>query len=111
MRKFSYILAAVMLLSLGHLRAGELEKPKPGKSLTHQIKELIGHDAIEVQNSDLKGKILFTINEDREIVVLSVQADTEEMEVMIKNRLNYKKVTIPTWEEGKKYVVPVLVTA
>ncbi|MEX0289033.1 MAG: hypothetical protein AB3N14_07960 [Flavobacteriaceae bacterium] len=111
MRKLSYIMAAVMLLSLSGLRAGESEKPKPGKSLAIQVKELIGHESIEVKNEDLKAKILFTINEDKEIVVLAVEADTENMEHIIKNRLNYRKVTVSNWVEGKRYVLPVLVTS
>ncbi|MBT8183835.1 MAG: hypothetical protein KJN76_03270 [Eudoraea sp.] len=111
MKKLSYIMAAVLLLSLSNLHAGEMVKPKPAKSLSYQIKDLIGHDAIEVADKDLKGKILFTLNKDREIVVLAVEADTEQMENFIKSRLNYKKVDVSNWEEGKKYVVPILVTS
>ena len=111
MRKLSYLLAAVLVLSFSNLRAGESIKPKPAKSLSYQIKDLIGHDAIKVENSDLKGKILFTLNKEREIVVLDVEADTEQMEDFIKSRLNYKKVDVSNWKEGKKYVVPVLVTS
>ena len=104
-------MAAVLLLSLSGLRASEELKPKPGKSLSYQIKNLIGHDVIKVQDQDLKGKILFIINKDQEIVVLSVEADTREMETYIKGSLNYKKVAIGKWVEGKKYLVPILVTA
>jgi hypothetical protein len=111
MRKLSYIMAAVLLLSLSNLRAGETAKPKPAKSLSYQIKDLIGKDAIKVGDQDLKGKILFTLNKDREIVVLSVEADTKQMEYFLKSRLNYKKVDVGNWKEGKKYLVPVLVTS
>jgi len=104
-------MAAVLLLSLSNLQAGETVKPKPAKSLSYQIKDLIGHDAIKVGEQDLKGKILFTLNKDREIVVLAVEADTEQMEHFIKMKLNYKKVDVSNWKEGKKYILPVLVTS
>ena len=104
-------MAAVLLLSLSNLKASETIKPKPAKSLSYQIKDLIGHDAIQVINQDLKGKILFTLNKDREIVVLSIEADTKQMEYFLKSRLNYKKVDVSNWKEGKKYVVPILVTS
>ena len=58
MKKLSYIMAAVLLLSLSSLSANEIVKPKPAKSLAYQVKDLIGHDAIEVHDQDLKGKIL-----------------------------------------------------
>ena len=102
-------MAAVMLLSLSNLQAGETLKPKPAKSLSYQIKDLIGHDAIKVDDADLKGRILFTLNKDREILVLAVEADTEQMEDFIKFRLNHKKVDVSNWKAGKKYMVPVLV--
>ena len=111
MTKLSYILAAVVMLSLSNLKAGESVKPKPAKSLSYQIKDLIGHDAIKVSDQDLKGKILFTLNKDREIVVLAVEADTEQMKDFIKIKLNYKKVDVSNWKEGKKYMVPILVTS
>lgn len=104
-------MAAVLMLSLSSLTAAEDVKPKPAKSLAYQIKDLIGHDAIQVDNQDLKGRVLFTLNEDREIVVLAVEADTEQMEALIKGRLNYKKVDVSNHKEGKRYVIPVLVTS
>jgi hypothetical protein len=83
MKKVSCIWIAVLLLSSGNLFAEDMRKPEPVKSLSYQIKLLIGHETIAVGDKDLKGKVLFTLNEHQEIVVLAVEADTKEMKAEI----------------------------
>ena len=47
------------------------------------------------------------INNDNEIVVLSVDTDNEKVEKYIKNRLNYKKVSNTAFGTKKSFKVPV----
>ncbi len=51
-------------------------------------------------------KVAFMLNKDHEVVVLSVEAENEEIESYIKARLNYKKLSADALE-GTQYVVPV----
>ncbi len=112
MRKFSLFMVVVMLLSAGNLLASEAKpKPKdPAKTLSAQIGDLLGSNSFIVESSDLTAKIRFTLNEDKEIVVLSVETDHEALEAFVKSRLNYQKVNLSNAREGKMYTVPVRIT-
>jgi len=109
MRKFS-LLFAVMLLSVGTLFASA-DKPKnPNKNLSAQIGDLLDDNSFIVDYNDLTAKVKFTLNRDQEIVVLSVETDSRILEKFVKNRLNYQKVQLQEYREGKTYTVPVRIT-
>ena len=55
--------------------------------------------------------MLFMLNDKKEIVVLSVDTDKEDLEGFIKSRLNYKQVDLSNFEQGKKYTVSVRVAS
>ena len=108
MRKFSLLFVA-MLFSVGTLFANA-DKPKnPNKSLAAQIGDLLDHNSF-VLNDDLTAKVKFTVNRDQEIVVLSVDSDSDILERFVKSRLNYQKVQLQEYREGKTYTVPVRIT-
>ncbi|MCW5515977.1 hypothetical protein [Muriicola sp. Z0-33] len=108
MRKFSLLFAA-MLLSAGTLLANA-DKPKnPSNDLSAQIGELLENNSFIVDN-DLTAEVKFTVNGDREIVVLSVDTDNANLESFVKSRLNYEKVELQEYREGKTYTVPVRIT-
>lgn len=108
MRKINLILVAVMLLVSGSIFANNgKDSNKPVKNLATQIAELLKDNSIIIENKDLKGTVLFTLNEDKEIVVLSVKTNDTEFEQFIKGKLNYRKVTLEDYREGRTYKVPV----
>ena len=51
------------------------------------------------------------LNSDKEIIVLSIATDQEDLEYFIKSRLNYHKVAISEYEEGKKYTVSIRIAS
>lgn len=106
MRKFSLLFVA-MLLSVGTLFANA-DKPKnPNKNLTTQIGGLLDNNSLIVNHNDLTAKVKFTVNRDQEIVVLSVETDSDVLEQFVINRLNYQKVQLQEYREGKTYTLPV----
>ncbi len=108
MRKFSLLFAA-MLLSAGTLFANA-DKPKdPNKNLSAQIGDLLENNSFIVDN-DLTAEVKFTVNRDQEIVVLSVKTDNANLEQFVKSRLNYEKVDLEEYREGKTYTIPVRIT-
>ena len=110
MRKLSVVLVATMLLSVGSVLANNPEKPKPSKNLSDQITEILEDSRIRVQDKDLTAMVLFTFNEEDEIIVLKVESDYPNLEHFIKTRLNYKKIDLAKEQQGKKYVLPVRIT-
>lgn len=107
MRKFSLTLVAAMLFSTGSLLANNMDKVGPAKSLSIQISEMLKKNNFNQDDFEKTAQVRFTLNEDGEIVILSVDTDCKDLEYFVKNRLNYKKVVVDNVQEGKIYTIPV----
>lgn len=110
MRKISLVLVAAMLLSTGSLFANDLKKVEPPQTLSMQIYKMLKGSKYALKNKlELTAQVRFTINNIREIVVMSVDTEDANLEIFVKNRLNYKKVQLDNYRKGKIYIVPVRV--
>ena len=108
MRKLSLVVVAAMLLVTGNVLANDTDGVKPTTSISTQISKMLSDNSF---SDELTAQIRFTLNSEGEIVVLSVDTDSEVLEGFVKSRLNYKKVDVDAIEEGKLYTVPVRITA
>lgn len=61
-------------------------------------------------DEDMTAQVKVVINEDNELVVLSVNSENEELESYIKGRLNYKALSVSLRTGQKTFVVPVRLT-
>ncbi|TMM53250.1 hypothetical protein FEE95_19475 [Maribacter algarum] len=114
MKKVSLMLVAALLLSTGSIFANDSKKGvKSSKSqnLSEQIGDYLNDNNFDEKQQGYEAQVLFMLNDDKEIVVLSVDTDKEELEGFIKSRLNYKEVALNDYEEGKKYTVSVRVAS
>lgn len=111
MRKISLAFFAATLFVVGTLSANPTENLEPAKKLSTQIHELLKANTFKVEEDDVTANVRFTINQNGEIVVLSVETEDELFEGFVKSRLNYKKVDLENAKEGRLYTVPVRVTA
>lgn len=112
MRKISFVLVAAMLLTVGNAFANNNPKDRvePSKSLSAQIGEILDDNNFKDNDNGAHALVLFTLNKDKEIVVLSVESDgNNALEGFIKSKLNYHQVELADFEEGKKYTVSVRV--
>lgn len=109
MRKVSVVLIAVMLLSTGSIFANDvkLDKDKPVKKLSTQVMELLNNDTVDHLYDGATAFVRFTLNQEKEIVVLSVNSEDDTMKSFVKSHLNYKKVNLNEYREGKVYTIPV----
>ena len=107
MRKLSLVLVAAILLSTGNLLANNVDNVKPTKTLTTQISKLLSVNTLTEKEVNAIAQVRFTINSEKEIVVLSVVSENDRLESFVKGNLNYKKVVIKNYVEGKVYTVPV----
>ncbi|NND16307.1 MAG: hypothetical protein HKN89_08265 [Eudoraea sp.] len=109
MKKFSLFLVAVCLLTAGSLYANNEPAKDPKKVLSEQIDVLLDKYAFEVED-DITAIVKFTLNSDQEIVVLIVDTENDSLEAYVKSRLNYQKVELDNFKEGRTYTVPVRIT-
>ncbi|CAM4413945.1 hypothetical protein ZORO111903_19740 [Zobellia roscoffensis] len=107
MRKISLFLVAAMLLSMGTVSANEGENKESVKKLSVQIYEMLSYNSLTSNEVDQTAFVRFTINENREIVILSVDAANEVVEAFIKESLHDKKVSVNEYKEGRSYTLPV----
>ncbi len=107
MRKLSLVFVAAMLLVTGNILANDSIKDDPAKKLSTQIAELLEDNFLISDDVSLTAQIRFTLNNEGEIVVLSVDTDNERLESFVKGRLNYKKVEVAGTKEGKLFTIPI----
>ena len=112
MRKLSITLIAAMLFSAASLFANESNPTsEPTKSLSEQIGELLKDNNFTDDACGNTAEVEFTLNSEKEIVVLSVNAADSKLDSFIKSRLNYKEVALDSFSAGKKYTVKVSIKA
>jgi len=109
MRKLSLVFVAAMLLMSGNILANDPVSEKPIKQLSVQIGELLENSYLTSEFVDLTAQVRFTLNNQGEIVVLSVDTGHQVFENFVKERLNYQKVSITDFKEGEMYTIPIRV--
>ena len=110
MKKLSVIVVAFVLLFGTNLAAAEVVLVKEKKfTISQEIGDLLKGADLNL-DSDVKSVVTFILNEDGEIVVLTVDTDDLTIEKFIKSRLNYHKLQnkLP---EGEAYKVPIIMKA
>ncbi len=107
MRKFSLVLVAAMLLSAGNLVAKEVKPVDPDKSLSAQISQRLNDTSFTQNEMKVTAQIRFTLNNKGQIVVLTVDTEDPVVERFVKYRLNYYKVELDVYTEGKIYTIPI----
>lgn len=77
---------------------------KTSKELTHLLNSFHSDGFLE---SDEKVKVLFTINELHQVVVLQVNSKNSDIQAYVKGALNYKSLPSNELKVGQEYVVVV----
>lgn len=111
MRKLSLVFVAAMLLATGNILANDSVKTEPTKKLSTQIGELLEDNYLTDNQVNLTAQVRFTLNNEGEIVVLSVDTENKILASFVKYKLNYQKVEVNDSEEGKMYTVPIRITS
>ncbi len=112
MKKLSVLAVAVMLLSTGSVLANDNKKAKTTskaktENLSTQIGKLLFSNNLTEDAEGKTAQVLFTLNSEKEIVVLSVDTEDASLDAFIKGKLNYHEVEMANFEAGKKYTVSV----
>lgn len=105
MKKLNVMLLAAAFAVSSVVSAGT-NPAKTESTLTNEIKTLLEKPSFKIKK-DLTAYVTLTLNDENEIVVLSVDSKSETLESFIKHRLNYKKLNMSLSGNNKFYKVPV----
>ena len=110
MKKLSVILVAFVLLLGTNVTAANTGLNKEKKlTISQEIGDLLTDADMEL-DYDVSANVTFMINEEGEIVVLTVDTSDLSIERFIKSRLNYKKLEHKLLV-GEQYQVPIVMKA
>ena len=106
MKKVSVILVAFALLLGTNITAADVGLDKENEfTISQEIGNLL-KDANFILDYEVKVNVTFMINDEGEIVVLTVDAKDRSIEKFIKSKLNYKKLQNKL-VEGEEYKIPI----
>lgn len=108
MKKLNVMLLAVAFAISSFANANTEPKNTTTTELSKEIKQLLKKPSFKIDAQEM-AYVTFTLNEDKEIVVLSVDSESKAVENFIKSRLNYQKVNSTLGKDIKFYKLPVKV--
>ncbi|WP_296312451.1 hypothetical protein [Winogradskyella sp. UBA3174] len=85
-----------------------IEKAEPA-SITETVGELLKNPDFQL-DKEVNAMVAIFINQNDEIVVLSVDTDNKSVEKYIKSRLNYQKISKTASGDTKSFKIPVKMT-
>ena len=98
------IIVAVALFTLNLSAAVPVE---PNKSLRSEIVSLLGDNlTFDFDQNEITIDILFTVNKNGELIIISTNAPNKSTELLIKRKLNYKKVDFKENKPGEMFLLP-----
>ncbi|WP_378183765.1 hypothetical protein [Aquimarina sp. SS2-1] len=110
MKKFNVMLLAAAFAISSSIATASTTTKEPQVNFTKEIKELLKKPSFKVED-EIEASVTFTVNNEGEIVVLSVDSDSDIVKGFIKSRLNYQKIETKLDTGIKFYTVPVRVIA
>jgi len=103
--KFFLLVSAVFLLNVATAFANPI---KPTDQLREEIVDIIGFSFLDdYEENEYTADVLFTVNSEQELIVLSVNSESDEAEDYLRDKLNYKKVDHLPSKYGEIYLLPV----
>ncbi len=102
------MLVAVLLLSSTSMYPSyERSERNPSNELKTKVEALLDGYFEMSSDKEFKATVIFTINKEQELVVLSVDSIDSEFCDFVKSSLNYQEIKIEGVIEGRKYTLPI----
>ena len=107
MKKLQSIIT-ILAISLSTIYSANATEVNPSKTkqLRTEIVSILGNKISVELNKPSTAEISFLINNQNEIVIISVDSDVDELNTIIKGKLNYKKVHVKGTKKGEIYKIP-----
>ncbi|MFT6698868.1 MAG: hypothetical protein ACJAVD_000353 [Porticoccaceae bacterium] len=110
MRKLKSIITilAISLSTIYAVNATEVN-PLKTKELRTEIVSILGSKISIELNKPSTAEISFIINNQNEIVIISVDSNIKKLDAFIKSKLNYKKIDVKGTVKGEVYKIPLTI--
>lgn len=107
MRHFKTFAIALAIMVCGNTFAGSTMNPDtPVTKEAAELTKLLNGDYLQLSKSQ-QGKIIFYLNENKEIVIHSVLCRDSDLRKQLQKKLENQKLTGEGWVTGKVYILPV----
>lgn len=103
--KMFVLVATIAFSSAVSAGTNPIEEAEP-RSIIETVGELLKNPDFQLQK-DVNAIVDLIVNDNNEIVVVSVKTHDKKVEKYIKNRLNYKKLSNETLGDQKSFKIPV----
>jgi hypothetical protein len=116
MRNLKSIIAiiAISLATTFSANATEKEptkKAKTTKNLRTELVSMLGKTIQLELKEDTSARISFMVNNENEVIIVSVDSKISEFNSFVKRKLNYKKIKSKGVKKGEIYRIPVRINA
>ena len=105
--KLTIAVLAISLSATFSAFAGNPEADATNSKLQSELTALLGHPNIEEVPNEIIFRVSFMLNNNDEIVVVSVNSKSTYIDSFVKSKLNYKKIAIKGIKRGEIYTLPV----
>jgi len=100
-------LIIVAIVALFTLNISAAEPVKPSKSLRTEIISLLGDNlTFDFDQNEISIEVLFTVNRNGELIIVATNAPNKSTELLIKSKLNYKKINFNADKPGEMFLLP-----
>jgi hypothetical protein len=104
------LITLALVISISTLSfASPTNNGDPKNELREQIIKLLGDFEATFKSNELVAEVVFTLNMNSELVIISVNSENESVDTYVKSKLNYKKIKVETINEGKIYYLPLTI--
>ena len=106
MKTVKTLLLALVITCSSALSASADKEPNGTKAVAKEVASLLKKPNFKL-DKDVLVFVKFTLNDDHEIVVLSVDSEDSKIENYIKKRLNYVKLKSKSNTGDKTFIIPI----
>ena len=103
--KMLVLVVAITFSSAVSATTNPIKKAEPN-AITEKVSKLLENPEIQLKE-DINAMVQIAVNQNDELVVLSVDTDNKAVEGFIKSRLNYKKISKATLGLNRAFKIPV----
>lgn len=113
MRNLKSIIAiiAISLVTTFSATATEKKPSKITKKLRSELVSMLGNKIQAEVKETTSAEISFIVNNQNEVIIVSVDSKLNAFNEHVKSKLNYKKISVKGVKKGEIYRIPVTIKA
>lgn len=103
------LIVLALAISISSVSFAATTNENPTNKLRQQIIEMLGKTTEKLADTKIEARIVFTVNNKNEIVIISVHSAHKGVENYVKSKLNRKKVELNYGDTDKIYHLPLVI--